>query len=97
MSQPIYFHSCYSPSADIGKEMTELQLEGTSADISFVKAGHLTILPTIPMIHETKMNVGNARFLMKWSQCTTPSEKIEESIEAQKLYQNILFSLNKYF
>ena len=77
--------------------MTELQFEGTSADLSYVNAGHLCVIPTIPMVHETTQNVGKLRTVTQWSRCTTPSDKINESIEAHKLYQNSLLSLTKYF
>ena len=77
--------------------MTELQFEGTSADLSYVNAGHLCVIPTVPMVHETNQNIGKLRTVMQWSRCTSSSDKINESIESHKLYQNILLSLKKYF
>jgi len=61
-----------------------------------IDAGHLCILPTIPMIHESFM-IHGSKTITQWSYHVTPEAKIHESNECKKLYKNILKSLNKYF
>ena len=86
----------FRPNRQINREFTELSLEGADVDLSFVNAGHLCIIPTIPMIHESFMK-NWYKTITHWSYHTSPEAKQLEAIECQKLYDNILLSLNKYF
>ena len=85
----------HSPTPEISVEMTEMSLEGTNADILYVDAGHLVIIPTIPMVHESFMK-NWFKTVTHWSRHTTPESKINEAKECHVLYQNIISSLQKY-
>ena len=74
-----------------------MQIEGTSAELSFYEAGHLIILPTIPMVHESFMSLGSVKTITEWSTNTTYDQKIKEANESQRLYDDILLNLKKYF
>ena len=74
-----------------------MQIEGTSAELSFYEAGHLCILPTIPMCHETFFAMGPLKTITEWSTNSTYEEKIKEANECQRLYNDILINLKKYF
>jgi len=86
----------HSPTAEEAKKLIEFQLDGIDADVSYIKAGHLCILPTIPMIHESFVLYDKLKTVMNWGRISDKDEKLEESYECSKLYDNILFSLRKY-
>ena len=85
-----------SPSPALGKELIEFSLDGTTADISYINAGHLCILPTIPMIHESFVIYDTWKSVMKWGRIESDEGKVKESHECQKLFDSILVALNKY-
>ena len=41
----------FAPTQKISKQITEMQYEGSDAEISYYESGHLCIVPTIPMVH----------------------------------------------
>ena len=86
----------HAPTAEMSQELTEMSFEGVDADISYVDAGHLCIIPTIPMVHESFMAMG-IKTLYQWSRHRTPESKVHEAAECQKLYHNLVSSLDRYF
>lgn len=76
--------------------MVEFSLEGTDADISYVNAGHLCVIPTIPMVHESFVRYDAMKAVMKWGTITTDEGKVKEAYECFDLYKSILAALRKY-
>jgi hypothetical protein len=91
----------HSPSEEISKAVTDMSLEGVNADITYAKAGHLPLIPTIPMISSsfTILPYKNGVFksIIDYSRNRTDEQKIMEQRECQKMYDNVTMSLNKYF
>lgn len=61
-----------------------------NAELSFYNAGHLCILPTVPMVHMSSWKIANHKLMVNWSRCIEPEEKINEARECQKMYNNML-------
>jgi len=74
----------------------DFAFEGLNAETSFIKAGHLCILPTIPMVHQSFVLYGDAKSIMDWGRIISPEEKVKEAHECQKLYNTILDALHRY-
>jgi len=85
-----------APTSALAKEIAELALEGTNADLDFINSGHLCILPTIPMSTKSVVAYGNAKVVMEWSR-RSHDEKPDEAKECEKLYRCILSKLEQYF
>jgi len=86
-----------APTSALAKEIAELALEGTNADLHFINSGHLCILPTIPMSTRSVVTYGNGpRIMMEWSR-RPHDEKTDEAHECEKLYRCILSKLQQYF
>ena len=82
---------------ELAKEIAHLALEGTDADLSFFHAGHLCILPTIPMASRSVVPYGpGVKAMMEWSRIEKV-DKPQEAIECERLFANILLALEKYF
>ena len=47
----------FAPTQKISKQITEMQYEGTDAEISYYESGHLCIVPTIPMVHSKGFDI----------------------------------------
>ena len=71
--------------------------EDLTADLSFVNCGHLCVLPTIPMVHESFVKYGDTKAVMAWGSITSAEGKIKEAYESQKMYDTILNALQRYF
>ena len=74
----------------------EFFLEGLNADASYINSGHLCVLPTIPMVHESFVKYGSTKSVMQWGSITSPEGKIKEAYECQKLYDTIIDALQRY-
>ena len=86
-----------APTSELAKEIAHLALEGTDADLSFFHAGHLCILPTIPMASRSVVPYGpGVKAMMEWSRIEKV-DKPQEAIECERLFANILLALEKYF
>ena len=86
-----------APTADLAKEIAQMALEGTNADLEFINSGHLCLLPTIPMSTRSVVPYSKeVKILTEWSR-RKPEEKPDEAKECEKLYQGILHALDKYF
>jgi len=88
----------HSPSDKESKFITNFLLEGLSnVETEFYRAGHLCLLPFAPMIDSSTWKIDQNRILVNWSRCVTNEEKITESYECQRMFSNVLRTLEKHF
>ena len=65
--------------------------------LEYINTGHLPVLPTVPMVHESVMLFGKIKFVIKWSRNRSDSQKITEASESFRLYNHILHILQNHF
>ena len=49
------------------------------------------------MVHSASFRVGEYNIMVPWGTCETDDEKVKEGIECQRMYDDILSNLKKYF
>ena len=86
-----------APTPELAKEIAQIALEGSNADLNFINSGHLCTLPTIPMATRSVVPYGeNVKAMMEWSR-RPQNEKPDEAKECEKLYNGIVQALKQYF